>query len=302
MQHPQFPTGCAFASIAKNHRRMARVMSFKERHESFRERSESFRAREREPTFQCTWIKIRNGALGSQGLTDWQKQAKAMDLDLTHGALWGRFDTNAASQNMANRSRSRSRPTLEAVAGRNSQMGLPSPPQRQRLTGTLSDRSSSTPWARGPTVARVCDPPSLMVFAPAHSMDPYTRHRSSSTPNLRSTSLVRTAGSSGGSSSGSGAGGDSDRRRRPSLNKTSVPMPWLAAAAERQQSWRTRAQAAGCIWQQPTHESDPASAKQEMAGHATQGDHLMRRKARQQTGAAMGAAGMMEGQGQPVAV
>ena len=34
-----------------------------------------------------------------------------------------------------------------------------------------------------------------------------------------------------------------------------------------------------------TYESDPASASMEMSGQATQGDHLMRRKARQQTGA-----------------
>ena len=59
-----------------------------------------------------------------------------------------------------------------------------------------------------------------------------------------------------------------------------------------------RTSGAGGTWQQPlTYESDPASARDEMGGHVTQGDHLMRRKARQQMG---GAARMMEGQVQPM--
>ena len=45
----------------------------------------------------------------------------------------------------------------------------------------------------------------------------------------------------------------------------------------------------------PTYESDPASASMEQGGQATQGDHLMRRKSRNQSVAAR----MMEGQGQP---
>ena len=82
------------------------------------------------------WWNARDSALGSEPVTAWARRAKNFTpkgLDLSNGSLVGRWDITSASENVP---KTGTTSHLQAVAGQNSQRGLPSPPQRQRTRGS----------------------------------------------------------------------------------------------------------------------------------------------------------------------